>query len=112
MSTYRLRQISTFSAALSLLLLVSASGAFAFGLRVTPIGGTASEGRGQIGDTLVVGIDAILEEGESLVAPIATLQRDLEHAFFPHGSRREYPHDRIRRPYRNLPERRDRIQQF
>ena len=78
MSTYLLRQTSTFLAGLNFLLLVSADGAFAFGLRVTPISGTASEGRGQIGDPLVEGIDATLGEGESLVALFATLQWDLE----------------------------------
>lgn len=64
---------------LIVLLLCGWSGAAnAVGFSLVPIGGTATDGTGVVGDTLVVGLDLVLDEGEYVTIVAPTLQWDQE----------------------------------
>lgn len=71
----RFRLSTVFTSLSSALILCTAGSALAIGFSLTPIGGSAT---GQVGDTLVVGIDLTLEAGEYVTIAAPALLWDLE----------------------------------
>lgn len=72
------RRFRRVSGILFLALILASGEAFALSLSVTQIGGTAIDGRGQIGDTIEVAVDVVIEADEAITGVFPTLIWDQE----------------------------------